>query len=29
LPPEDAEYVRVRGFDRAAQVLERLVEEAS
>ena len=29
LPPEDAEYVRLRGFDRAAQVLERLVEEAS
>ncbi len=29
LPPEDAEYVRLRGFDRAAQVLERLIQEAS
>src|SRR6476659_6632767 len=29
LSSEDAEYVRLRGFDRAAQVLERLVEEAS
>ncbi len=29
LPPADAEYVRLRGFDRATQVLERLVEEAS
>jgi glutamate formiminotransferase len=29
LPPEESEYVRLRGFDRAAQVLERLVEEAS
>ncbi len=29
LPPEDAEHVRLRGFDRATQVLERLIEEAS
>jgi len=29
LSPEDAEYVRLLGFDREAQVLERLIEEAS
>ena len=29
LSPEDAEYVRLRGFDRRTQVLERLIEEAS
>jgi glutamate formiminotransferase / 5-formyltetrahydrofolate cyclo-ligase len=29
LSPEDAEHVRLRGFDRATQVLERLIEEAS
>jgi glutamate formiminotransferase len=29
LSPADAEHVRLRGFDRATQVLERLVEEAS
>jgi glutamate formiminotransferase len=28
LSPEDAEYVRLLGFDREAQVLERLIEEA-
>jgi glutamate formiminotransferase len=28
LSPEDAEYVRLVGFDREAQVLERLIEEA-
>jgi glutamate formiminotransferase / 5-formyltetrahydrofolate cyclo-ligase len=29
LPPADADHVRLRGFDRGSQVLERLVEEAS
>ena len=29
LSPADAEHVRLRGFDRATQVLERLVVEAS
>jgi glutamate formiminotransferase len=29
LSPEDAEHVRLRGFDRATQLLERLIEEAS
>jgi len=29
LSPEDAEYVRLLGLDREAQVLERLIEEAS
>jgi glutamate formiminotransferase len=29
LPSADAEHVRLRGFDRPTQVLERLVEEAS
>jgi glutamate formiminotransferase len=29
LSPDDAEYVRLLGFDRATQVLERLIEEAS
>jgi glutamate formiminotransferase len=28
LPPDDAEHVRLQGFDRATQVLERLIEEA-
>jgi glutamate formiminotransferase / 5-formyltetrahydrofolate cyclo-ligase len=29
LSPEDAEHIRLRGFDRQTQVLERLIEEAS
>ena len=29
LPADDAAHVRLQGFDRAAQVLERLIEEAS
>ena len=29
LPEDDAAHVRLQGFDRAAQVLERLIEEAS
>ena len=29
LSPEDAEHVKLLGFDREAQVLERLIEEAS
>jgi len=29
LPTDDAAHVRLQGFDRAAQVLERLIEEAS
>jgi glutamate formiminotransferase len=29
LSPMDAEHVRLRGFDRQSQVLERLIEEAS
>src|SRR4051794_3363622 len=29
LSPDDAEHVRLRGFDRATRVLERLIEEAS
>jgi glutamate formiminotransferase len=29
LSPEDAAHVRLRGFDRQTQVLERLIEEAS
>ena len=29
LSPEDADHVRLRGFDRRTQVLERLIEEAS
>jgi glutamate formiminotransferase len=29
LSPADAEHIRLRGFDRQTQVLERLIEEAS